>query len=299
MRGESVSNAYWRGTGIEPAAATNENWLRTGDIGEQDAEGHLFFKGRSKNVVVTPAGMKVFPEDLEAALRRQTEIRDCIVLPVTPTNGCNAEAFAVLLMREPGTDAAPVVTRANESLAEYQHILRWMIWPDADFPRTATGKPRINEIAQRVAAPELQPKSSQGLQELIAKFSNKSEHGATSDFSQSARLEADLGLSSLDRVELIGALEDRYQIAINEAGAFSGHDRRRAFTNFAACRTVRFARFVSDLAAALASHMDSRDSVYVGLLADHTSARASTHPRPREIARKARPALGSVQSHHR
>ncbi len=83
VRGESVSNAYWRGTKIEPVAKTNEHWLRTGDIGEQDAEGHLYFKGRSKNVVVTPAGMNVFPEDLEAALRRQPEIRDCIVLPIS------------------------------------------------------------------------------------------------------------------------------------------------------------------------------------------------------------------------
>lgn len=217
VRGESVSNAYWRGTKIEPAAKTNEHWLRTGDIGEQDAEGHLYFKGRSKNVVVTPAGMKVFPEDLEAALRRQPEIRDCIVLPISPAGGANAEAFAVLLMRDSQADASAAVARADKNLAEYQHIRHWMIWPDADFPRTATGKPRIDAIAQKIAAPDLSSKSGQGLDELIAKFSSKSVDGTAGDFSQSARLEADLGLSSLDRVELISALEDRYQISINEA----------------------------------------------------------------------------------
>jgi long-chain acyl-CoA synthetase len=217
VRGESVSSAYWRGTKIEPASETNEHWLRTGDIGEQDAEGHLFFKGRSKNVVVTPAGMKVFPEDLEAALRRQSEIRDCIVLPISPAGGGNAEAFAVLLMRDSNADAAAAVERANQNLAEYQHIRHWMIWPDADFPRTATGKPRIDAIAQKIAAPELRSNSGRGLDELIAKFSGKSSAGTAGDFSQSARLEADLGLSSLDRVELISALEDRYQISINEA----------------------------------------------------------------------------------
>jgi len=216
VRGETVSNAYWRGTGIEPAQMTGENWLRTGDIGEQDAEGHLYFKGRSKNVVVTPAGMKIFPEDLEAALRRQPEIRDCVVLPVAATAGGNAEAFAVLLMRDPSADAAGAVARANQSLAEFQHIRRWMVWPDADFPRTATGKPRISVIAERIAAPEVHSKSAQGLDELIAKFSNKSAPGTTGDLTESARLEADLGLSSLDRVELMSALEDRYQISINE-----------------------------------------------------------------------------------
>jgi long-chain acyl-CoA synthetase len=217
VRGESVSNAYWRGTGIESAAETNEHWLRTGDIGEQDAEGHLYFKGRSKNVVVTPAGMKVFPEDLEAALRRQPEIRDCIVLPISSAGGANAEAFAVLLMRDSGADAAAAIERANKNLAEYQHIRHWMIWPDADFPRTATGKPRIDAIAQKIAAPDLRAKSTRGLDELIAKFSGKPALGTAADLSQSARLEADLGLSSLDRVELISALEGRYQISINEA----------------------------------------------------------------------------------
>ena len=216
VRGETVSNAYWRGTGIEPAQTTGENWLRTGDIGEQDAEGHLYFKGRSKNVVVTRAGMKVFPEDLEAALRRQPEIRDCVVLPVAAAAGGNAEAFAVLLMREPAADAAAAVARANQSLAEFQHVRRWMLWPDADFPRTATGKPRISVIAEKIAAPDVRADSANGLQDLIAKFSSKSAPGTTGDLSQSARLEADLGLSSLDRVELMSALEDRYQISINE-----------------------------------------------------------------------------------
>ena len=221
VRGESVSNAYWRGTGIEPAETTGENWLRTGDIGEQDVEGHLYFKGRSKNLVVTPAGMKVFPEDLEAALHRQPEIRDCVVLPVAAAAGGNAEAFAVLLMRDPSADAAAnaasAVAHANQSLAEFQHVRRWMVWPDPDFPRTATGKPRISAIAERIAAPEVRAESAHGLQDVIAKFSNKSAPGMTSGLSQSARLEADLGLSSLDRVELISALEDRYQISINEA----------------------------------------------------------------------------------
>ena len=221
VRGETVSNAYWRGSGIEPADTTGENWLRTGDIGEQDAEGHLYFKGRSKNVVVTPAGMKVFPEDLEAALRHQPEIRDCVVLPVAAAAGGNAEAFAVLLMRDPSADAtanaANAVARANQPLAEFQHIRRWMVWPDADFPRTATGKPRISAIAERISAPEVRVESAHGLQDLIAKFSNKSALEKTGDLSQSARLETDLGLSSLDRVELLSALEDRYQISINEA----------------------------------------------------------------------------------
>ncbi len=97
-------------------------------------------------------------------------------------------------MRDSQADASAVVVRANENLAEYQHIRHWMIWSDADFPRTATGKPRIDAITQKIAKPDLRAKSGQGLDELIAKFSSKSAAETVGDFSQSARLKAILDL---------------------------------------------------------------------------------------------------------
>ena len=44
-------------------------------------KGILRFRGRKKNVIVTPAGLNIYPEDLEAALRRQPAIRDAVVIP--------------------------------------------------------------------------------------------------------------------------------------------------------------------------------------------------------------------------
>ena len=71
VRGENVASGYWEGGELRQGVRDGENWLRTGDIGELDAEGNLRFKGRKKNVIVTPAGLNVYPEDLEAALRKQ------------------------------------------------------------------------------------------------------------------------------------------------------------------------------------------------------------------------------------
>jgi long-chain acyl-CoA synthetase len=220
VRGESVATGYWRDAGMDVAPSGDEQWFHTGDIGGKDSEGNLYFKGRRKNVIVTAAGMNVYPEDLEAALRRQPEIRDCIVLAVERDG--NADACAAILLRTSQTDAAGAVDRANQSLAEYQRIRRWLVWPEADFPRTSTGKPRTDVIAARIASDEDHSSAgTQGLADLIARFGVSPREGTAGELSPAARLEADLGLSSLDRVELISALEDRYQVTLNEA-AFSG-----------------------------------------------------------------------------
>jgi long-chain acyl-CoA synthetase len=201
----------------------DQGWYGTGDIGALDAAGNLYFKGRKKDVIVTSAGMNVYPEDLEAALRRQPEIKDCVVVAL-PREG-NAEPCAVMILRDAGVDPEPVVRRANETLAEYQRMRTWFVWPEDDFPRTSTQKPRTNAVLHvvqaQLKAPPTGPTRSTSLAELITRVKGKSAE----ESAQKSDLEADLNLSSLDRVELLGALEDRYQVDLRE-------------TNFAAVKTV-------------------------------------------------------------
>jgi len=222
VRGGGVASGYWNGRELQPIAGA-QGWYPTGDIGELDAEGNLYFKGRKKDVIVTPAGMNVYPEDLEAALRRQPEVKLCVVIPL-PRDG-NAEPCAVMILRDRGLDPAPIVKRANESLAEYQRMNSFFVWPEEDFPRTSTQKLRTNLILQTVQA-ELKTKGGDHaiagpLRELIARVKHRSEP----ELSPQANLESDLNLSSLDRVELLSALEDRYQMDLSE-------------TRFAAVNTV-------------------------------------------------------------
>ena len=215
VRGAGIATAYWQDRQRHPVATEN-GWFRTGDLGELDAEGNLFFKGRKKNVIVTPAGMNVYPEDLEAALRRQPEVRDCVVIGLEREG--NAEPCAVLLLRE-GADAEAVVRRANESLADYQRIRNWFVWPEPDFPRTPTQKPRLPEI-QRVVAARKQGEArvpgppAGSVAELIARITRR----APASLPPGAQLATDLNLSSIERVELLSALEDRYQTELSEEG---------------------------------------------------------------------------------
>ncbi len=225
VRGGGVSSGYWGEQQVRPVGG-EAGWYNTGDIGELDADGNLYFKGRKKEVIVTPAGMNVHPDDLETALRRQPQVKDCVVVGL-PRDG-NAEPCAVLILRE-GNDAEAIVKQANESLAEYQRMRAWSVWPEEDFPRTSTQKPRRNVILQAVQAQlENQPSaqmSSSPLAELIRRVKGTSSKFSSPGISGNANLESDLNLSSLERVELLGALEDRYQLDLSE-------------TRFAAVNTV-------------------------------------------------------------
>src|ERR1700756_5488909 len=99
VRGENLARAYQQQGQIQPVSGA-DGWFPTGDIAEKNEDGRLYFKGRRKNVIVTPAGMNVYPEDLEKALQRQPGVRDCVVIGLE--RGGNAEPYAVLLMSGAG-----------------------------------------------------------------------------------------------------------------------------------------------------------------------------------------------------
>jgi long-chain acyl-CoA synthetase len=219
VRGENVTPGYWKGVG--EAETADGGWFRTGDVGELDTDGNLYFKGRKKEVIVTDAGMKIYPEDIEQVLDRQPEVKaSAVVGAVGPTG---PEPLAVLILRRGDADARAIIERANRMLAQHQRVRRWFVWPGEDFPRTPTQKVRKGIVtAEALAAlagasrPEPVPVSAERagtVGEIIARISGE----APRNMAPSATLGSDLKLDSLGRVELLSALEDRYQVEIDEA----------------------------------------------------------------------------------
>jgi long-chain acyl-CoA synthetase len=215
VRGENVAAGYWKDARVATVLDT-DGWFHTGDLGERDANGNLYFKGRRKNVIVTPEGMNVHPEDLEAELRKEPGVRDCVVVGLDRDG--NAEPCAVLLLRDPAAeagDAAAIVERASERLAPFQRMRHWMVWPGNDFPRTPSQKPALVRIREAVEAqlgaqigmPRSQAPASNVLGDILRRISP----------GRSASDEASkLQLTSIERVELLSALEDRYQVDLSE-----------------------------------------------------------------------------------
>ena len=229
VRGASVSPGYWSGRG--EIDGHDGGWLRTGDIGEMDAAGNLYFKGRKKDVIVTAAGLNVYPEDLEAALNLQPEVRSSCVVSRQGARG--PEPLAAIILRDERANVKAVIERANRTLAEHQRIRHWFVWEEADFPRTATHKVLKREVAA-VVCERIKARGENSEGETRDGAANESGPGLTSHSfivaeaarlsgsepsrpDSSANLTADLKLDSLGRVELLSALEDRYQIEIDEA----------------------------------------------------------------------------------
>lgn len=214
VRGESVAQGYWKNAGVSPVQS-EDGWFHTGDIGERDAAGNLYFKGRSKNVIVTPEGLNVYPQDLEAEVRKENGVRDCVVVGVDRDG--NAEPCAVLLLRDSAEalHAGEIVERANARLAPFQRMRHWMVWPESDFPRTATQKPVLGAIknaaedrfGQKPADTGRGHARSDALRDLLSRFGGKISSGGAAE---------KLQLSSIERVELLSALEDRYQVDLSE-----------------------------------------------------------------------------------
>ncbi|MDQ2898930.1 MAG: AMP-binding protein [Acidobacteriota bacterium] len=211
VRGENVTSGYFN---APDAAQFEGGWFHTGDIGAMDENGRLHIRGRKKEMIVTPDGLKVFPEDVERALNETPGALDSAVVGVR--EGSEERVHAVLLL-QPGTSPAQIVREANAKLERHQQIRGFSLWPGEELPRTeGTRKLKRGEIqkwAQGGAQSETTPSaaSSGGLESILSKYA----HGPISAETSLA----DLALSSLDRVELLMALEQKGAI---DEGLFTG-----------------------------------------------------------------------------
>ncbi len=204
VRGDNVSPGYYQSP-KETAAAFYDGWFHTGDVGELDPEGHLMIRGRKKEMIVTPDGLKVFPEDVESVLKQIAGVRDSAVI--------GKDRVQAVLVLEPGINADEIVRQANQRLEPHQRIREVSVWTEGELPRTGTTrKLRRAEIAERVGKGENRPASGRApaLLELVQKF-------APGRVVTSETTLDELGISSLDRVELMMELEEKLDISIDES----------------------------------------------------------------------------------
>ena len=215
VRGENVTRGYFNAE-EETARAFEDGWFHTGDIGDKTKSGQIYIRGRKKEMIVTPEGLNVFPEDVERVLNRTPGVRDSAV--VGAPIGSEERVHAVVVL-DPGVVVDDVIRVVNAELEDHQKVRRALVWPEPELPRTeGTRKLKRAEIREWVKSGTRQsPAVHAGkdrLAALLAKYAGSAELAPDTTLEQ-------LGLSSLDRVELMVALEDTFQTHIDES-AFSG-----------------------------------------------------------------------------
>ncbi len=220
VSGASVASGYY-GSEETASGRMEQGWLHTGDIGALDDDGRLYYRGRKKEMIVTAEGLNVFPIDVEAVLNAESQVRESIVVGLANKG---EERIHAALIADRNADLAAIVARANERLEPHQRIQSWSAWPEDDFPRTsAAQKVKRREVAQRIAeaATDAPPARTAGVRGALAELIGRDP----ADLQPHARLEQDLALTSLQRMELLARLE-------SESGMVLGENE------FAALRTV-------------------------------------------------------------
>jgi long-chain acyl-CoA synthetase len=214
VRGENVTRGYFNAPD-ETRTAFRDGWFHTGDIGEIDDKGQLHIRGRKKEMIVTPEGLNVFPEDVERALNAQPGVRESAVVGAS-TGGAASERVHAVLVLEPGTDVDDVVRRANAELGDHQKVRGTAIWPGSELPRTeGTRKLKRRELKQWLSGEQVRHRpEGAGTGRSVISVLERFAPGRTLT---SATTIDELGLSSLERVEVMMALEEAFQVTMDEA----------------------------------------------------------------------------------
>jgi long-chain acyl-CoA synthetase len=231
-RGPNVFKGYWENEEATRAVLDKDGWYHTGDLGEFDKDGFLWLRGRKKDMIVLADGTNVYPEDIENALAADPRI-EALATPLRPAvativglqrPGEDIQVHAVFLVKDK-EQVASIVRDTNVKLSSNQQIRDWTIWPEEEFPTTPTQKVKKRFVVERLLTMGRvdQPRDVTGdqaatrplteVERVISQVANLPPAAVH----PGATLSADLGLDSLGRVDLLGAIEEELGAYIDEA----------------------------------------------------------------------------------
>jgi long-chain acyl-CoA synthetase len=231
-KGPNVFKGYWENEEATRAVRDKDGWYHTGDLGEFDKDGFLWLRGRKKDMIVLADGTNVYPEDIENALAADPRI-EALATPLRPEvatvvglqrPGEDVQVHAVFLVKDK-EEVASIVRDTNVKLSGSQQIRGWTIWPDDEFPTTPTQKVKKRFVVERVLnmgrvdharaimGDQVATRALTDVERIITQVANVPPAAVH----PGATLSADLGLDSLGRVDLLGAIEEELGAYVDEA----------------------------------------------------------------------------------
>jgi long-chain acyl-CoA synthetase len=230
-------------------AVLQDGWLRTGDLGYFDEDGNLFITGRQKDIIVLSSGKNIYPEELEQHYMQSPWIKEICVLGLQSQPGePAAERLHAVIVPNFEALREKKIVNAREAirfdvetlsarLPSTKRILSFDVWQQ-ELPRTSTRKLKRFEIEKRVrqmaaateagasgAADEAQPALSESDQawleqpqvERALKIVRETARRDGRSIRPADSLELDLGLDSMQRVEMLVALQQEFGSSLPEA----------------------------------------------------------------------------------
>jgi long-chain acyl-CoA synthetase len=233
VRGPNVMRGYYKRPDLT-AETIRDGWLHTGDLGYFDADGHLYITGRIKDVIVLRNGKNIYPDELERHFLQCPMVREVCVLGIeTDDGGGRGEKLHLVAVPDFDYMRAQKIANTGDSirfemeslsrkLPSHKHITSMEVLSEP-LPRTTTQKIRRGLLKRQVearlragiaaaAAAPLRPMQTEPLKgphaALVSKMIQLQKKPA---FELSARhnLELDLGFDSLERLELLSAIEQQ------------------------------------------------------------------------------------------
>jgi long-chain acyl-CoA synthetase len=227
IRGDNVMAGYFQNEAAT-REVLEEGWFHSGDLGYLDRDGYLHIKGRIKEIIVLASGKNISTEEVGQHYLKAPSIREIFI-----TTDDTAEKLAAVVVpdldffRQTGEmDIYDKVKwdleMASQGLESYQRV-RDFVLINEELPKTRLGKVRIHEAqrlyreraGQRYA--KKKPASEESLspvgETVVAVLAGQL---GDSRISLDDHLELDLGLDSLGLVELLAALESRFNLRIKD-----------------------------------------------------------------------------------
>lgn len=142
VKGSSVMQGYYK-MPEETAQTLEDGWLKTGDLGYIDEEGYLFLTGRKKNLIITPNGENVSPEEIENKLSEKRLVQEVLV---RESDGViEAEIFpdyeyaAKKKIRDIQAQLQEIIDSYNKTAPLYKRIFKLKV-RDVEFEKNTTKK---------------------------------------------------------------------------------------------------------------------------------------------------------------
>jgi len=129
-RGENITIGYYNNPEATANAFTDDGWLKTGDLGIMDADGNIFIRGRSKNMILGPSGQNIYPEEVEAVVNNQDYVIESVVVDrggkLVALVYLDEQAIAKALLDAEAKDAIPENIRltSNRQLPVYSQLAK-------------------------------------------------------------------------------------------------------------------------------------------------------------------------------